>query len=106
MHLGQAEGTAGFSGLGPSQHPIPLDTEGLTTGQRGPTASQGLGKSGSEKVSLNWLPWDLNLIPPPPGSSSTLVLNFSFLEVCMTAVSGVQWGSVKGSLGEQVSAAV
>lgn len=62
MHLGQAEGTAGFSGLGPSQHPIPLDTEGLTTGQRGPTASQGLGKSGSEKVS----PMGLESHPPPP----------------------------------------
>lgn len=64
MHLGQTEGTAGFSGPGPSQHPIPLDAEELTTGQRGPTASQGLGESGSEKVSLNWLPWDLNLTPP------------------------------------------
>lgn len=104
MHLGQAEGTAGFSGPGPSQHPIPLDEEGLTTGQRGPTASQGLGESGSEKVNLNWLPWDLNLVLP--GASSTLVLNFSFPEVCVTAVSGVQWGSLKGSLDEQVFAAV
>lgn len=54
-------------------------------------------------MSLNWLPWDLNLVFP--GASFTLVLNFSFPEVCVTAVSGVQWGSPQGSSGEQVSAA-
>lgn len=41
-----------------------------------------------------------------PGASSTLVLNFSFPEVCVITVSGVEWGSPQGSSGEQVSAAV
>lgn len=39
-------------------------------------------------MNLNCLPWDLNLVLPD--SSSTLVLNFSYPEVCVTAVSG-EW---------------